>query len=184
MQPSPENNAEFRADENIEDLKYAVPSGVALNSVTLGDLFGTNDITAIDAKNNKDFDTTNDRKGIFAKDSVNLENENDYFKAVWESDFASSYPFNETNEILMLFSAGKTAYEISTQRITLKANSSALFSVWVKTSKIPSGATGAGISYTETQSDGTPVSSKDEDLKKSLLSSLNSTTGTKTEVDE
>lgn len=179
-----ENNAEFRADENINYLKYAVPSGVALNSVTLDDLFGSNEISAIEADNNKDFDTTNDRKGIFAKDSVNLENENAYFKAVWESDFASSYPFAETNEILMLFSAGKTAYEISTEPITLKANSSALFSVWVKTSKIPSGATGAGISYTETQIDGTPVSSKDEDKKKSLLSSLNSTTGTKTEVDD
>ena len=180
-----ENKAEFHADkDDINHLKYAVPSGVALNSVTLGDLFGSNEISAIEADNNKDFDTTNDRKGIFAKDSVNLENENDYFKAVWESDFASSYPFDERNKILMLFSAGKTAYEISTQRITLKANSSALFSVWVKTSKIPSGATGAGISYTETQIDGTPVSSKDEDLKKSLLSSLNSTTGTKTEVDD
>ena len=179
-----ENNAEFRADENINYLKYAVPSGVALNSVTLGDLFGTNDITAIDAKNNKDFDKTNDKKGIFPKNSVNLETERDYFKSVWKSDFASSYPFGETNEILMLFSAGKTAYEISTEPITLAANSSALFSVWVKTSKIPSGATGAGISYTETQRDGTPVSSKDEDLKKSLLSSLNSTTGTKTEVDD
>lgn len=181
-----ENNAEFRADENIDHLKYAVPSGVALNSVTLGNLFGSNEISAIKADNNKDFDTTNDRKGIFAKDSVNLENENAYFKAVWESDFASSYPFDETNEILMLFSAGKTAYEISTEPITLKKNSSALFSVWVKTSKIPSGAKGAGISYTETRSDGTPVSpnDKDEDLKKSLLYSLNSTTGTKTEVDD
>lgn len=180
-----ENNAEFHADkDDINHLKYAVPSGVALNSVTLGDLFGSNEISAIEADNNKDFDTTNDRKGIFAKDSVNLENENDYFKAVWESDFASSYPFGKTNEILMLFSAGKTAYEISTKPITLKANSSALFSVWVKTSKIPSGATGAGISYTETLDDGTPVSSKDEDKKKSLLSSLNSTTGTKTEVDD
>lgn len=181
-----ENNAEFRADENIEDLKYAVPSGVALNPLSTDDLFGSNEISAIKADNNKDFDTTNDRKGIFAKDSVNLENENAYFKAVWESDFASSYPFEETNEILMLFSAGKTAYEISTKPITLAANSSALFSVWVKTSKIPSGATGAGISYTETRSDGTPVSpkDKDEDLKKSLLSSLNSTTGTKTEVDD
>ena len=182
-----ENNAEFRADENINYLKYAVPSGVALNSVTLGDLFGTNAITAIDAKNNKDFDKTNDKKGIFPKNSVNPETEsNAYFKSVWESDFASSYPFNETNEILMLFSAGKTAYEISTEPITLKKNSSALFSVWVKTSKIPSGAKGAGISYTETRSDGTPVSpnDKDEDLKKSLLYSLNSTTGTKTEVDD
>ena len=188
-----ENNAEFRADkDDINHLKYAVPSGVALNSVTLrdpsgtiDDLFGTNDITAIDAKNNKDFDKTNDKKGIFPKNSVNLETEsNAYFKAVWESDFASSYPFDETNEILMLFSAGKTAYEVSTKPITLAANSSALFSVWVKTSKIPSGATGAGISYTETQIDGTPVSSKDEDKKKSLLSSLNSTTGSKTEVDD
>lgn len=180
-----ENNAEFRADENIEDLKYAVPSGVALNPLSTDDLFGSNEISAIEADNNKDFDTTNDRKGIFAKDSVNTETEsNDYFKSVWESDFASSYPFGETNEILMLFSAGKTAYEISTKPITLAANSSALFSVWVKTSKIPSGATGAGISYTETQIDGTPVSSKDEDKKKSLLSSLNSTTGTKTEVDD
>ena len=180
-----ENNAQFRADkDDINHLKYAVPSGVALNPLSTDDLFGSNEITAIEADNNKDFDKTNDRTGIFAKNSVNLENENDYFKAVWESDFASSYPFAEDSNILMLFSAGKTAYEVSTKPITLAANSSALFSVWVKTSKIPSGATGAGISYTETQIDGTPVSSKDEDKKKSLLSSLNSTTGTKTEVDD
>ena len=181
-----ETNAEFLADkDNIKHLKYAVPSGVALTSVTLGDLFGTNEITAVEADNNEDFDKTNDKTGIFAKNSVNAETEsNNDFKAVWESDFASSYPFAETNEILMLFSSGKTAYEISTKPITLAANSSALFSVWVKTSKIPSNATGAGISYTETQSDGTPVSTKDEDVKKSLLSSLNSTTGSKTEVDD
>ena len=179
-----ENNAEFRADDNIGHLKYAVPSGVALNPVALDELFGNNyRIAPIEADNNN-FDTSNDKKGIFPKNSVNLETERDYFKSVWKSDFASSYPFNETNEILMLFSAGKTAYEISTKPITLKPNSSALFSVWVKTSKIPSNATGAGISYTETQIDGTPVSSKDEDKKKSLLTSLNSTTGTKTEVDD
>ena len=180
-----ENNAEFRADDNIGHLKYAVPSGVALNSVTLRDLFGSNEIVPIEADNNKDFDRTNDKTEIFAKNSVNAETENNaYFKSVWQSDFASSYPFAETNEILMLFSAGKTAYEVSTKPITLAANSSALFSVWVKTSKIPSNATGAGISYTETLDDGTPVSSNDEDKKKSLLSSLNSTTGSKTEVDD
>lgn len=180
-----ENNAEFRADDNIGHLKYAVPSGVALNSVALDELFGNNyKIDPIEADNNN-FDKTNDRTDILKKNDVDITQENAYFQEVWKYDFKSLYPASFANdEILMLFSAGKTAYEVSTKPITLEPNSSALFSVWVKTSKIPSNATGAGISYTETLDDGTPVSSKDEDKKKSLLSSLNSTTGTKTEVDD
>lgn len=131
---------------------------------------------------NNNFDTANDKTGVFAKNSVNTASENEYFKAVWESDFASSYPFAGTNDVLMLFSAGKTAYEATTGTITLKANSSALYSVWVKTSKIPSGATGAGISYTETDAAGNAKSEDDE--KTALLSSIDSTAGTKTEVDD
>ena len=179
-----DDTTEFYADkEDLNHLKYAVDSGVTLNSLTFGNA-GITAATKIDAENNA-FDTADalDKTGVFAKNSVNTETEtNEYFKTVWESDFASSYPFAETNDILMLFSASKTAYEATTQVITLKENSSVLFSVWVKTSKIPSGATGAGISYTETDSEGNAKNTDEE--KTALLSSIDSTTGTKTEVDD
>ena len=153
-QTADDDTTEFRADkENLADLKYAVDTGVTLNSLTFANagIAGAEKISA----DNNNFDTANDKTGVFAKNSVNTASEsNEYFKAVWESDFASSYPFAGTNDVLMLFSAGKTAYEATTGTITLKANSSALYSVWVKTSKIPSGATGAGISYTETDAAG------------------------------
>lgn len=181
-QTADDDTTEFRADkENLADLKYAVDAGVTLNSLTFANagIAGAEKISA----DNNNFDTANDKTGVFAKNSVNTASEsNEYFKAVWESDFASSYPFAGTNDVLMLFSAGKTAYEATTGTITLKANSSALYSVWVKTSKIPSGATGAGISYTETDAAGNAKSEDDE--KTALLSSIDSTAGTKTEVDD
>ena len=170
-------------DECKDVFKYAINLSSALSAATFADL-GITDacVQKIDAKNNKfDGETASDKTGIFTKSALDAgigTESNEYFKTVWQSDFAT-FPFNDSNELLVLFSASKTAYEAkSTTNLSVPANSSRLYSVWVKTSKIVSGNTGAGISITEKAN----ASDTDGDVSP-LLSSLDSTTGAKTDVD-
>lgn len=172
-------------DECKDVFKYAIDLSSDLSAATFTGIgIPSNGVKKIDAKNNEfgDVDTLNtlDKCGVFTKSTIEsgIETEsNEDFKAVWQSDFAT-FPFADTNELLILFSASKTAYEAKSATITLPANSSRLYSVWVKTSKIASGKTGAGISITEKAS----LSDTDGDVS-SLLSSIDSTTGAKTDVD-
>lgn len=175
---------EFSADRDCIDIfKYAINLSSSLSAGTFADLgITSSDARKIDAKNNV-FDDADaiDKYGIFTKSAIDagIDTEsNEYFKAVWQSDFAS-FPFADASDLLVLFSASKTAYEAQSDTITLSANTCALYSVWVKTSKIASGNTGAGITLTEKAS----ISDPSDDDATALLSSLDSTTGTKTDVD-
>lgn len=174
---------EFDTYTECKDVfKYAINLSSSLSAGTFADLGITSGcVQKIDGKNNKfDGETASDKTGIFSKSAIDagIDSEsNEYFKAVWQSDFAA-FPF-DTDELLILFSASKTAYEAkSTTNLSVPANSSRLYSVWVKTSEIASGNTGAGISITEKAT----ASDTDGDVSW-LLSSLDSTTGTKTDVD-
>lgn len=180
-----ESDTEYEFDAYVDYnnvFKYAIDLSSDLSPATFTGIGITSDkVQEIDAKNNKfgDKDTL-DKRGVFTQSAIEsgIETEsNEDFKAVWKSDFAT-FPFADTNELLILFSASKTAYEAKSATITLSANSSRLYSVWVKTSKIASGKTGAGISITEKAS----LSDTDGDVSP-LLSSLDSTTGAKTDVD-
>ena len=171
----------FKTDDAYKDkFKYAIDLSFTLGDKTFAD-FGISAVEKAEGKNNSfDNAASLDKTGLFTTENVasNLASESEYFKAVWEKDFVS-VPFSATDEILTLFSASKTAYTAKSSTITLDANSSVLYSVWLKTSKISSGNTGAGITLTETDAHG----NEDEDNKTALLSSLDSTTGSKTDVD-
>ena len=175
---------EFAADRDCMGIfKYAIDLSSALSAGTFAELgVTTGGAQKIDAKNN-DFDNadTLDKYGVFTKSTVDdgiAAESNEYFKTVWESDFGS-FPFANSNDVLLLFSASKTAYEAESKTLTLPANSCALYSVWVKTSKIASGNTGAGVILTEKAS----LTDVSDDNTTSLLSSVDSTAGTKTDVD-
>lgn len=140
-------------------------------------------VAAIDAKKNT-FDTTNDLTGVKKKSEIDDQLStlnNKYLTTTWTYDFAS-YPFTSTadNNLLLFLSASGTAYEAKTSTFTSPANSAILYTVWIKTSTIASGCTGAGISLTEKAS----ASATADGDTTSLLSALDTTTASKVTVEE
>ena len=181
---------EFDASADYKNkYAYAIDLSTTENpaeAASLSTKINASSIKAIEAKNNE-FDadlTAKDKTGVFKKsalDSSVSSETNEYFATTWKYDF-KDYPFTSTadNNLLLLLSASGTAYEATTNTFTAPANTAILYTVWVKTSSIGSGYTGAGISLTEKAS---ATATADGD-KTTLLSSIDSTTGTKVTVDE
>lgn len=90
-------------------------------------------------------------------------NSNSYLKTIMEKDF-SSFPFGDSEDVIMLMSANGAAYTATMRSADFRLNAGAktLFTFWVKTSSL-NGYTGATVSLVDGENK-TSISSVDSTL--------------------
>ncbi len=107
--------------------------------------------------------------------------ENGYLKTIYENDFKEKFPFENTEDIVMLLSSNGAAYtaSLSMKEFTLQPKSRILLSFFVKTSEVRTGKTGAGASIIDGENkttissfDSTKVATVDIDTDDETLTDI------------